>query len=293
MTKTSRTSTQESADTYGEFSVLEIIETLRKHWRTVVAFTLAAPFLALSIGLAWPKHYEATVLIQVARVGNPQTVMSGSGATTSGVESNASVIARLQSASFESRLRQHVHSPISIKATEPKGTGLVLMTVRAASEEDARKAAMLALNMLTEVHSVKTKDALAILRQSLESNKQESSRTTAQLNDLLTKTDHNVRNDPLLALMRSQLLASIISQQQNQKERQLRLELALSTPNTDQTQPIEEIYSSGEPVGLKLSIVGLFALIGGGFLGMLVVLTRQALRDRQSTSRISKPSSDE
>lgn len=293
MSKIPSTPTQESVNTYAEFSVWEIIETLRKHWRTVVAFKLATLFLALSIGLVWPKHYEATVLIQVARVGNPQTAMSGGGTTTSGVESNASVIARLQSSSFESRLRQHVPGPISIKATEPKGTGLVLITARAASQENARKTATLALNMLTEVHSVKTKEALAILRQALEATKKESSQTAAQLNDLLTKTDHNGRNDPLLALMRSQLQASIISQQQNQKERQLRLELALSTPSTNQTQAIEEIYSSDEPVGLKYPIIGLFGLIGGGFLGMLAVLTRQALQNRQSTSRIFKTSNDE
>jgi uncharacterized protein involved in exopolysaccharide biosynthesis len=275
------------ADSDDEISLWEIIETLQRRWKTLAAFTLGAPLLALMAGLAWPKQYEAIALIQVARVGNLQAAISGGGALTSAVESNAAAIQRLQSDAFESRLAEQTQVPVSIKATEPKGTGLISLAVRAPSQANAERAATLALGLLADVHSEQVKGAVASLNQSLESTKQEAARTTALLKDLLVKTNQMSRLDPAVAVMLGQMQGQLLSQQSALSERQLRLELALSPLNTNQTQSIEAIVGSQSPVVPKLRMVVSLALIGGGFLGVLVALMRQAWQNRRAASTIA------
>lgn len=265
-----------------EISLWEIIETLQRRWKTVAAFTLGTPLLALAVGLSWPKQYEAIALIQVARGGNLQAAISGGGALTSAVESNAAAIQRLQSDAFKSRLAKQLQVPVSIKATEPKGTGLISLAVRAPSQASAEKAASRALALLAEVHSEQVKGAVASLNQSLESTKQEAARTTALLKDLLVKTNQMSRLDPAVAVILGQMQGQLLSQQSALSERQLRLELALSPLNTNQTQSIEAIVGSKSPVVPKLPLVVLLGLIGGGFWGVLVALMQQAWQNRRA-----------
>jgi uncharacterized protein involved in exopolysaccharide biosynthesis len=276
-----------SADSDDEISLWEIIETLQRRWKTVVVFTLGGPLLALVVGLAWPKQYEATALIQVARVGNLQAAISGGASLTSAVESNAAAIQRLQSDAFVSRLAKRLQVPVSIKATEPKGTGLISLAVQAPSQANAERAATLALGLLAEVHSEQVKGAVASLNQSLESTKQEAARTTALLKDLLVKTNQMSRLDPAVAVMLGQMQGQLLSQQSALSERQLRLELALSPLNTNQTQSIEAIVGSTGPVVPKLRMVVLLALISGGFLGVLVALMQQAWQNRRAAPTIA------
>ncbi len=264
-----------------EISLWEIFETLQRRWRVVIAFTLGVPTLALAISLAWPKQFEAVALLQVARVGNLQAAISGGGTLTSPVESNAAVIQRLQTDAFESRLSKQVGAPISLKASEPKGTGLVQVNVRAQTQTLAEQGAKVAMEALAGVHAEQVKGAVASLNQSVASTKAEAARTSALLKDLLTKTNQMTRLDPSIAVMLGQMQGQLLTQQSALSERQLRLELALSPLNTNQTQAIEEITSSANPVSPKTRMIAALSLVIGGFIGVLVALLMQAWANRR------------
>jgi uncharacterized protein involved in exopolysaccharide biosynthesis len=264
-----------------EISLWEILETLQRRWRLVVAFTLGVPALALAVSLAWPKQFEAIALLQVARVGNLQAAISGGGALTSPVESNAAVIQRLQTDAFESRVSKQVGAPIYLKASEPTGTGLVQVHVRAQTQTLAEQAAKVAMDTLAGVHAEQVKGAVASLNQYLASTKAEAARTSALLKDLLTKTNQMTRLDPSIAVMLGQMQGQLLTQQSALSERQLRLELALSPLNTNLTQAIEEITSGANPVSPKIRIIAPLSLVGGGFIGVLMALLMQAWANRR------------
>ena len=264
-----------------EISLWEIFETLQRRWRVVIAFTLGVPALALAVSLVWPKQFEAVALLQVARVGNLQAAISGGGTLTSAVESNAAVIQRLQTDAFESRVSKQIGAPISLKASEPKGTGLVQVNVRAQTQTLAEQGAKVAMEALAGVHAEQVKGAVASLNQSLASTKAEAARTSALLNNLLTKTNQMTRLDPSIAVMLGQMQGQLLTQQSALSERQLRLELALSPLNTNQTQAIEEITSGANPISPKTRMIAALSLVIGGFIGVLVALLMQAWANRR------------
>jgi uncharacterized protein involved in exopolysaccharide biosynthesis len=263
-----------------EISLWEIFGTLQRRWPVVIAFTLGVPTLALAVSLIWPKQFEAVALLQVARVGILQAAISGGGALTNPVESNAAVIQRLQTDAFESRVSKQVGAPISLKASEPKGTGLVQVNVRAPTQALAEQAAKVAMETLAGVHAEQVKGVEASLNQSLASTKAEAARASALLKDLLTKTSQMTRLDPSIAVMLGQMLGQLLTQQSALSERQLRLELALSPLNTNQTQAIEEITSGVDPVFPKIRMITALSLVIGGFIGVLVALLMQAWASR-------------
>lgn len=264
-------------------SLWEIFETLQRRWRIVVTCTLGVPAFAVAVSLALPKQFEAVALLQVARVGNLQAAISGGSALTNPVESNAAVIQRLQTDAFESRVSKQVGAPIFLKASEPKGTGLVQVNVRAQTQKLAEQAAKVAIETLAAVHAEQVKGAVASLNQSLTSTKAEAARTSALLKDLLTKTNQITRLDSSIAVMLGQMQGQLLTQQSALSERQLRLELALSPLNTNQTEAIEEITSGVDPVSLKVPMIAALSLVIGGFIGVLIAFLMQAWTNRRAS----------
>ncbi len=285
MTELSSPSPKDPKTDYPQYddgiSLWEIFETLQRRWKILVACTLGAPTLALAVSLVWPKQFEAVALLQVARVGNLPAAISGDGTLSSPAESNAAVIQRLQADGFESRLSKQVGAPISLRVSEPKGTGLVQVNVRAPTQAFAEQGAKVAIETLAGVHAERVKGAVASLNQSLVSTKAEAARTSALLKDLLTKTSQLTRLDPSIAVMLGQMQGQLLTQQSALSERQLRLELALSPLNTNQTQAIEEITSSANPVSPKTRMIAALSLVIGGFIGVLVALLMQAWANRR------------
>jgi LPS O-antigen subunit length determinant protein (WzzB/FepE family) len=101
------------------------------------------------------------------------------------------------------------------------------------------------------------------------------------LKDLLTKTDQLARLNPSIAAMLAQMQGQLLAQQSALSERQLRLELALSPLNTNQTQAIEEITSGVDPVSPKIRMITALSVVIGGFIGVLVALLMQAWANRR------------
>ncbi len=264
-----------------EISLWEIFDTLRARWKIIAAFGIAAPALAFLATLFIPNQYEARGLVQLAKVGNLQAAIRGEGGLSTQIESIPATLQRLQSDAFALKAQSSLGFPSMISGKEPKGTGLLELTARAASPEQAKQAVEYAIQSLAGQHAQQAESTVRNLEQSLASTQTELTSTRALLQDLLGKTGSLTKIDPTIAVMMGQMQGQLVSQQAQLVERQLRLQLALSPLHTEPTKAVEEIVLPTGAVYPKTRLVTLVALLGGLFLGVLVALLTQAWVNRK------------
>ena len=264
-----------------EISLWEIFDTLRARWKIIAAFGIAAPALAFAATLFIPNQYEARGLVQLAKVGNLQAAIRGEGGLSTQIESIPATLQRLQSDAFALKAQSSLGFPSMISGKEPKGTGLLELTARAASPEQAKQAVEYAIQSLASQHAEQAESTVRNLGQSLASTQTELTSTRALLQDLLGKTGSFTKIDPTSAVMMGQMQGQLVTQQAQLVERQLRLQLALSPPHTEPTKAVEEIVLPTGAVYPKTRLVTLVALLGGLFLGVLVALLTQAWANRR------------
>jgi uncharacterized protein involved in exopolysaccharide biosynthesis len=264
-----------------EISLWEIFDTLRARWKIIAAFGIAAPALAFAATLFIPNQYEARGLVQLAKVGNLQAAIRGEGGLSTQIESIPATLQRLQSDAFALKAQSSLGFSSSLTGKEPKGTGLLELTARAASPEQAKQAVEYAIQSLAGQHAQQAESTVRNLEQSLASTQTELTSTRALLQDLLGKTGSLTKIDPTIAVMMGQMQGQLVTQQAQLVERQLRLQLALSPLHTEPTKAVEEIVLPTGAVYPKTRLVTLVALLGGLFLGMLVALLTQAWANRK------------
>jgi LPS O-antigen subunit length determinant protein (WzzB/FepE family) len=270
-----------------EISLWEIFDTLRARWKIIAAFGIATPALAFLATLFIPNQYEARGLVQLAKVGNLQAALEAGGSANNRnnlsipIESLPSTLQRLQSDAFALKAQSSLGFPSMISGKEPKGTGLLELTARAASPEQAKQAVEYAIQSLAGQHAQQAESTVRNLEQSLASTQTELTSTRALLQDLLGKTGSLTKIDPTIAVMMGQMQGQLVSQQAQLVERQLRLQLALSPLHTEPTKAVEEIVLPTGAVYPKTRLVTLVALLGGLFLGVLVALLTQAWVNRK------------
>jgi uncharacterized protein involved in exopolysaccharide biosynthesis len=267
-----------------EISLWEIFDTLRARWKIIAAFGIAAPALAFAATLFIPNQYEARGLVQLAKVGNLQAAIRGEGGLSTQIESIPATLQRLQSDAFALKAQSSLGFPSMISGKEPKGTGLLELTARAASPEQAKQAVEYAIQSLASQHAQQAESTVRNLEQSLASTQTELTSTRALLQDLLGKTGSLTKIDPTIAVMMGQMQGQLVTQQAQLVERQLRLQLALSPLHTEPTKAVEEIVLPTGAVYPKTRLVTLVALLGGLFLGVLVALLTQAWANRKQAA---------
>jgi LPS O-antigen subunit length determinant protein (WzzB/FepE family) len=267
-----------------EISLWEIFDTLRARWKIIAAFGIAAPALAFAATLFIPNQYEARGLVQLAKVGNLQAAIRGEGGLSTQIESIPATLQRLQSDAFALKAQSSLGFPSMISGKEPKGTGLLELTARAASPEQAKQAVEYAIQSLASQHAQQAESTVRNLEQSLASTQTELTSTRALLQDLLGKTGSLTKIDPTIAVMMGQMQGQLVTQQAQLVERQLRLQLALSPLHTEPTKAVEEIVLPTGAVYPKTRLVTLVALLGGLFLGVLVALLTQAWVNRKQAA---------
>ena len=264
-----------------EISLWEIFDTLRARWKIIAAFGIAAPALAFVATLFIPNQYEARGLVQLAKVGNLQAAIRGDGGLSTQIESIPATLQRLQSDAFALKAQSALGFSSSLTGKEPKGTGLLELTARAASPEQAKQAVEYAIQSLAQQHAQQAESTVRNLEQSLASTQNELTSTRALLQDLLGKTGSLSRIDPTIAVMMGQMQGQLVTQQAQLVERELRLQLALSPLHTEPTKAVEEVILPTGAVYPKTRLVTLVALLGGLFLGVLVALLTQAWANRK------------
>ena len=264
-----------------EISLWEIFDTLRARWKIIAAFGIAAPALAFVATLLIPNQYEARGLVQLAKVGNLQAAIRGDGGLSTQIESIPATLQRLQSDAFALKAQSALGFSSSLTGKEPKGTGLLELTARAASPEQAKQAVEYAIQSLAQQHAQQAESTVRNLEQSLASTQNELKSTRALLQDLLGKTGSLSRIDPTIAVMMGQMQGQLVTQQAQLVERELRLQLALSPLHTEPTKAVEEVILPTGAVYPKTRLVTLVALLGGLFLGVLVALLTQAWANRK------------
>jgi capsular polysaccharide biosynthesis protein len=265
-----------------EISLWDIFESLRERWKTILAFTAAGTVAALTLGLVIPKQFEATAIIQVAKIGSLQAALSGEGSLSTAVESIPSSLQRLQSDAFLRRVSSELGSPVSIKATEPKGSSLIEVNLRAATPKAAEQGATLVVSQLSQVHAKAVQDTAQALRQSLETTKAEAAQIQALIKSLSGKPAQFSQGDGSSSLLMGQAQGQLMNQLNTLIERRIRLELALSPLYTSETKAIEAIFSSEEPVVPNLRLTIVLGFLAGLFLGTLAALIAKAWTNRQS-----------
>jgi uncharacterized coiled-coil protein SlyX len=219
--------------------------------------------------------------VQLAKVGNLQAAIRGEGGLSTQIESIPATLQRLQSDAFALKAQSSLGFSSSLTGKEPKGTGLLELTARAASPEQAKQAVEYAIQSLAGQHAQQAESTVRNLEQSLASTQTELTSTRALLQDLLGKTGSLTKIDPTIAVMMGQMQGQLVTQQAQLVERQLRLQLALSPLHTEPTKAVEEIVLPTGAVYPKTRLVTLVALLGGLFFGVLVALLTQAWANRK------------
>jgi uncharacterized protein involved in exopolysaccharide biosynthesis len=259
-----------------EISLWDIFETLKERWKTILAFTAASTATALTIGLVIPKQFEATAIIQIAKIGSLQAALSGEGPLSSEVESIPFSLQRLQSDAFLRRVSSELGSPVSIKATEPKGSSLIMVNLRAATPKEAEQGATLVVSQLSQAHTKAVQDTAQALLQSLETTKAEAAQIQALIKSLSGKPAQFSQGDGSSPLLMGQAQSQLMTQLHALTERRIRLELALSPLHTSETKVIETIVSPEEPVVPNLRLTIVLGFLAGLFLGTLAALIAKA-----------------
>jgi LPS O-antigen subunit length determinant protein (WzzB/FepE family) len=190
-----------------EISLWEIFDTLRARWKIIAAFGIAAPALAFVATLFIPNQYEARGLVQLAKVGNLQAALEAGGSASDRnnlsipIESLPSTLQRLQSDAFALKAQSALGFASSLTGKEPKGTGLLELTARAASPEQAKQAVEYAIQRLAGQHAQQAESTVRNLEQSLASTQNELQSSRALLQNLLGKTSSFSRIDPTIPVL--------------------------------------------------------------------------------------------
>jgi uncharacterized protein involved in exopolysaccharide biosynthesis len=272
-----------------EISLWEIFETLQRRWKTVAACATLATLAAGITALLMPKQYEATGLLQIAKVGNLQAALSGSGSLTNPVELPATVVLRLKSDSVEKKVAQKLSTPFDLKAVEPKGTGMIELTMRTTSPQAASQGIEVVVALISNVHEQVFESAEQALQRSMESTKQEAQALNNLIKEMPAVSALSKR-DPIVAATVGQTINQMLTRKNELEERRLRLELALSTINSSQTGLVEPATVTDQPVSPKLKLMVVLGLLLGTFAGVLIVFIREAWANHRHNQSLSTSS---
>jgi len=261
-----------------EISIAELLGILRARYRWVVFSALGAPLLAFLVTLAVPRQYEASVLVQIAKVSSQDST------SPIEVENGGALTARVSRPGFIQTLAAPLQqkTTFSLKARSLDQAGLIEFTLRAGSVEVARESLVQVINKVGLDHSEAYANASASLKRALEQTETELAAVTQNLTRLNDRIIYRsaARQEPastgnlVLAQTQNQLSQQKLSLQKTVNH----LQWQLSPENLRPTQAIEPIYVNENPVSPKTNLIVLLAFLAGGFGGVLLAFLVHALR---------------
>ncbi len=208
------------------------------------------------------------------------------------VEPTPVVIERIKSRGFQRAVcdalacdeeqRDAIKTQLTI--TQPKGTEVLSVTVKADSPARAAAVSDAVVQVLQQAHAELAEPALQNVRKQLTSNQQRLKELEAQRQRVVAQVS-SVSGDAAAAvavLQLAQMGGNTESQALNQRVADLAA--SLEAPKTMSTERLQKLYVPDKPVSPRKPLITVLGVIMGALFGVAVVFVRSAWRSRQKPS---------
>lgn len=262
-----------------EVDLFELFDTLKESWKLWVGSTLAGGVLAFGISQVLPPSYEVSSLVRI-----------GSAGPMGQVEPTPVVMERIKSRAFQQAVcdalvcdeeqRDAIKKQITI--TQPKGTDVLSLTVKADSPARAAAVSEAVVQVLQQAHAELAGPALQNVRKQLTSDQKRLKELEAQRQRVVAQVSR-AQGEAAAAVAVLQL-AQIgdNSEFQALNQRVADLVASLEAPNTRPTEKLQKLYVSDEPVSPRKLLITIMSALMGGLLGIVAAFVRDALSRRHS-----------
>jgi LPS O-antigen subunit length determinant protein (WzzB/FepE family) len=274
-----------------EISLLDIYEFLKDGWLTIAATTVLGGAIGVGTAFVLPEKFLASATIQPTRVlGNDvesiavlaekmrsPTYYSQQSFTACDVADSTNPAQTLATALNPNVARNSAFVSVSFKSTNINTSIACLNAVLADVKQNQNESAERQIALATATIN-KEKEQLKIAEDFVSSVSQKT----------LT---FNFKDTQFSA---SQLLFVMLQSKQNEitnlKSSIQRTELLLSEPQTKSASFTTPIYSPSQKVEPKRSLIAVISVLAGGFIGLMLLVLRRAVKHiKQSSIKSAQP----
>jgi LPS O-antigen subunit length determinant protein (WzzB/FepE family) len=274
-----------------EISLLDIYEFLKDGWLTIAATTVLGGAIGVGTAFVLPEKFLASATIQPTRVlGNDvesiavlaekmrsPTYYSQQSFTACDVADSTNPAQTLATALNPNVARNSAFVSVSFKSTNINTSIACLNAVLADVKQNQNESAERQIALATATIN-KEKEQLKIAEDFVSSVSQKT----------LT---FNFKDTQFSA---SQLLFGMLQSKQNEitnlKSSIQRTELLLSEPQTKSASFTTPIYSPSQKVEPKRSLIAVISVLAGGFIGLMLLVLRRAVKHiKQSSIKSAQP----
>lgn len=259
-----------------EINVWELIDHLKTGWRWIVGGGVIGLVSAMGVVFLIPSQYEATAVVQPATVGINTT-------TAKAVEPIAQTLERLRITTFyDSDVVQSCQADSAnklvkkVKANIVKGNSLLLISYRASTAALAEACTAKVVELLMQSQKAIATPLIKELEEQHALTKQQLDQTErflAQGEKRISALPVSVASQELFTLLLLKRGDLLELQELYRGQR-----TQMTAPLTQPLKLLEPIYAPTESVAPRKLIIGFGGLIGGLFIGLLVLFTRLSWR---------------
>jgi len=265
-----------------EISLKDIIDFLVESWKSILVTGVLGVMAAGAYIAVTPNMYEATAQIEMAKINNNN---NNSNPLGSNIEDPNLLIARMKSPSsydqtsivacgYEGKKQAAESLAKMIKLSLSKGTQMVELKTTGLSQEQAEQCAQSVFDNIKQSQEM-------IAEPIIEEAKTKLGRYATRLQEaqiFISKADKSG----------SSMSAAYLSTRDEVKyltDEMIRLNDLISSASTRPTKLVSPIYSPENKVSPKRAISLIAGLMGGLFLGLLLVLGQRAYRSYKASSK--------
>ena len=287
-----------------EISLYNLWEKLRDGWRIVVGGLVVGVAGAVVVLMLQQPVYEAVVVIQVGQVGQVGQVK----VVSQPVEPPVQAVERMRTPVFQRRVaealkdqnwlmaiaRGGVGNPKELSMQVVKGTAgpeqtpLIECRAQGVSKEAAQRKAEMVVDQLVKAHAELARPVLAHMQAEMATRRERLAVVERELLALTKLVDvASVKDDRFTQLA---LMTSLRTEKEAEKFSLAQGIMALQTVlELPPTRAIEEAFVPETPVSPKRSLLFALGIVGGLFVGALLVFCRDAwLRSKERAIQATK-----
>jgi LPS O-antigen subunit length determinant protein (WzzB/FepE family) len=274
-----------------EISLLDIYEFLKDGWLTIAATTVLGGAIGVGTAFVLPEKFLASATIQPTRVLGED------------VEKVAVLAEKMRSPTYYSQ--QSFTACDVADSTNPAQTLATVLKPNVAKNSAFVSVSFKSTNINTSIACLNA--VLADVKQNLnETAERQIALATATLNN--EKEQLKLAEDFISSVSQktltfdfkdtqfsaSQLLFGMLQSKQNEitnlKSSIQRTELLLSEPQTKSASFTTPIYSPSQKVEPKRSLIAVISVLAGGFIGLMLLVLRRAVKHiKQSSIKSAQP----
>lgn len=266
-----------------EVDLFELFDTLKESWKLWVGSTLAGGVLAFGISQALPSSYEVSSLVRIGSAG-PMGQVEPTLVAMERIKSRAFQQAVCDALVCDEEQRDAIKKQITI--TQPKGTDVLSLTVKADSPARAAAVSEAVVQVLQQTHAELAGPALQNVRRQLTSDQKRLKELEAQRQRVVVQVSR-AQGEAAAAVAVLQLAQmGDNSELQVLSQRVADLAASLEAPKTRPTERLQKLYVSDKPVSPRKSLITIVGSILGAFIGVSAVFVMPAWRNRKRQAHL-------